>query len=237
MYNVKQLFKHKAIKEWRELVLENSRMNIALDDINKFSENYCVIPEKNNIFNMFRMIYPSQVKVVMVGQSPYPGYCPVTHVPYAFGPAFLPNPECVSTPMTLKKIILEVYRDLYGSYTASLGHPNKILINWINQGVMLLNASFTIGKDCPKYLEDHSLLWAEVVRNILSTISKELNPVFVLIGKEAWNLEECILSSPRILVSHPVARKDTSTPWEGSNVFSRISQMLKDKQVEPIKWL
>lgn len=240
--NAKISWERGAIKEWYKLVFDSKRMNVALSDLNSFAGKYDILPNKNDIFNMFRMIRPSHVKVVFVGQSPYPGLCPITNIPYAFGPAFLPNPKCVTTPMTLKNIIREVYRDVSqpGDTTrCNNKSPSEILTNWIKQGVLLLNASLTLGVNCPKYLEDHSVLWEEVLRDILSTISKELDPVFVFVGKEAWKFENCVVSQKYVIkVSHPVARRDTSTPWIGSNVFSNVSRLLAtEKKVAPIDWL
>ncbi len=183
---------------------------------------------------MFRMLPPDQVRVVFVGQSPYPGYCPVSKVPYAYGPAFFPSPGCVTTPATLRNIIQEASRDLSKPVTRS---PSETLLDWIDQGVMLLNASLTLGVDCPAYLEDHSVLWEEPMHEILTAIAEKLDPIFVLVGKDAWKFESSISASCCIKVSHPVARKETSTPWSGSCVFSRVSLAMIEKGMVPIRWL
>lgn len=236
--------KQGAINEWRRLILESDRMSLVLNDINRFSDKYTVIPRKNDIFNMFRMLYPYEVKVVIVAQSPYPSFCPNTQVPYACGPAFLPAFGCTTTPVTLRKIIAEACRDLCKTTTKS---PRDLVLYWISQGVMLLNASLTLGKDCPKYLEDHSVTWEEVMHNIVSTISANVDPVFLLVGKDAWKFENSIQTkvstSCAIKVSHPAARKDTVRThdalgsWMGSGVFSKISQAMIEKGEIPIKWV
>ena len=213
----------------------DERMLLALNDVDRFAKRYGILPHPKNVFNMFRMIRPSEVKVVIVGQSPYPGRCPLTHIAYAFGTAFLPSPGCVTVPATLRNVITEVSRDMCKKPTKS---SSETLLDWIEQGVMLLNASMTLGTDCPSYLEDHSLLWEEPMRNVLSIISRMCDPVFVFVGKESWKFENCILHSERtVKVSHPVARKETSTPWMGSGVFSRVSDMLIEQEKMPIRWL
>lgn len=227
------LFKHGAISEWMELVCDE-RLLLAIDDVDRFAKKYEILPHPRNVFNMFRMIRPSEVKVVVVGLSPYPGCCPLTHIAYAFGTAFLPAPGCITVPATLRNIIAEASRDLCKKPTKS---SSETLLDWIEQGVMLLNASLTLGVNCPRYLEDHSMLWEETMRNILSVISRLHDPVFMLVGKESWKFESCICDSDRtIKVSHPVARKETSTPWMGSGVFSRISDMLIEREKMPIRW-
>ena len=228
-------YRQGAISEWRELVLESDRMSIVLDCISNFADRYAILPCKRDIFNMFRILHPGEVKVVIVAQSPYPGCCPVTNVQYACGPALLPAPGCVTTPATLRKVVLEACRDL--SKNTSLS-PKDLLLHWISQGVMLLNASLTLGKDCPEYLEDHSVVWEEVMRDILCTISNlPSDPIFLLVGKDAWKFETSLSTNRVIKVSHPVARKDTATPWNGSGVFSRISSMMVEKGELPIRWI
>ena len=238
--NKKRLFKPGAITEWMDLLCDE-RLLFAIDDVDRFCScpehevrKYGLLPNPKNVFNVFRMIGPSDVKVVIVGQSPYPGSCPVTGVAYAFGPAFLPAPGCVTVPATLRNIISEASRDFGKKPKVS---ASETLLDWIGQGVLLLNASLTLGTNCPGYLEDHSLLWEEVMRNILYTISKLYNPVFVLVGKEAWKFEDSIAEEGVLKVSHPVARKETSTPWMGSGVFSRVSNMLILKGMMPIRWI
>lgn len=220
-------FKQGAIKEWRKFVLESDRMCQVLQDIDRWP--YTVLPCKPDIFNAFRMLYPHEVRVVMVAQSPYPDYCPATQIPYACGPAFVPAPGCATTPAALSSVVLEVSRNLSKKTTKP---PRNVLFSWIEQGVLLLNASLTLGKNCPKYLENHSVLWEEVMRDILSKISSEFDPIFVLIGKDAWKFESCVQTV--IKVSHPVEKKDTSTPWKGSCVFSDVCDLMIEKGEIPI---
>lgn len=228
-------FKQGAITEWMELVpaMSSDRMSIVLESTKTFGSKYTLLPKEEDVFNMFRMIYPGEVKVVFVGQSPYPGYCPVTRIPYACGPAFMPTPGCVTTPATLKNIVSEVCRDFGKSLRIP---PSDMLNEWINQGTMLLNSSLTMGSDCPTYLEDHSVTWEELMREILSTIYEKLDPIFILVGRDAWKFETCV-GNDVIKVSHPVARKETSTPWMKSSVFSNVSKMLVNKELTPIRWI
>jgi uracil DNA glycosylase len=227
-------FKPGAITEWQELVLGNDRMSLVLEDINKFCDKYDIVPSKKDVFNMFRMLYPHEVKVVIVTQSPYTDCCPSTQVPYACGPALLPAFRCVTTPVMLQKVIAEACRDLRKNITVS---PKDLVLYWISQGVMLLSVSLTFGKNCPKYLEDHSVTWEEVMHDILHTISAKIDPIFLLIGKDTWKFENDIKHGRVIKVSHPTANKSTDTPWIGSSVFSAMSIMMIENGNTPIKWI
>jgi uracil-DNA glycosylase len=212
------------------------RLGKVLDCIARFRESYEILPKPSHVFNMFRMIRPDEVKVVMIGQSPYPGCCPATNTPYAYGPAFFPNPMCATTPATLRNIVAELCRDMRISHLKT--PPNRLIEGWIGQGVMLLNASMTLGVRCPRYLEDHSVLWEEVMRGMVRAITAACNsPICVLIGRDAWKFEECITSKQVVKVSHPVARAKSSVPWMGSGVFSTVSRMMLDKGLMPIQWV
>lgn len=226
-------FKQGAITEWRKFVLDSDRMLQVLEDVDNFAHKYTIVPGKADIFNVFRMLHPDQVKVVIVAQSPYPGCCPATQMPYACGPAMLPAPGCTTTPATLRNVVSEACRNMHKKTSKP---PRELVLDWIEQGVLLLNSSLTLGKGCPKYLEDHSVVWEEVMRNILCKVSAEFDPVFVLVGKDAWKFETSI-QADCIKVSHPVARKETTTPWMGSGVFSAVSNMLLEKGQLPVKWI
>ncbi len=224
-------FERGAIQEWREFALESDRMLRVLEDIDRFK--HTIIPSKQDIFNAFRMIRPHRVRVVIVAQSPYPGRCPTTQIPYACGPALVPALGCATTPATLRNVVSEVSRDMSKRVTVP---PRDMLLKWVEQGVLLLNSALTLGRGCPGYLEDHSVLWEEVMQDILCKISTVYDPVFVLVGKDAWKFE-ANLQSPAVKVSHPVARKETSTPWAGSCVFSEVSDRMIEKGQVPIRWI
>ena len=68
------------MKAWKKVspVISSERMYITLGDLERFKEKHTVLPELNHAFDMFRMIMPQDVKVVMIGQSPYPGVCTAT---------------------------------------------------------------------------------------------------------------------------------------------------------------
>lgn len=218
-------------------VLDSERMCTVFGDLYRFEQQlgFGVLPRLRNVLDMFRMIMPQDVRVVIVAQSPYPGHCPNTGVPYACGPAFLPSRCCTTVPATLANVISEACRDFARLPTKS---PQDMLLDWVDQGVMLLNSSLTLGVGCPKYLENHSIMWHEIMQDVVCAICKEVDPVFVLVGRDAYKLEDNLLPNTRIIkVSHPVARKETSTPWYGSGVFSRVSGMMVERGDMPIKWL
>lgn len=210
-------FEKGAFAEWKKLWLDTERMRFLLSDLESFEQHYNILPSSHHVFNMFRMISPRNVKVVIIGDSPYSGKCNITNVSYACGPAFLPHPACVSTPNTLRQIMLELSNDLSTEITQS---PYEIILSWIKQGVLLLNSSLTVGVNCPQHLVDHSLLWNEVLVDLVQQVSGTFDPVFLLIGKASWKYESFI-TSPCIKA------------WE----FTHVSMIMKNRDQIPIAWL
>ena len=229
------------LSEWDAIFPElEGPLGEACYNLQEFSKKFSVLPKPCQIFRIFEMIRPSKVRVVFIGQSPYPGVCPATGIPYACGPAFLPDNRCQTTPVTLHQIGRELCRDMH---ILRLPMPlPSMLLSWIDQGVMLLNACLTIGVGpaCPRYLEDHSVLWEAIMHKIIHRLSNDLSndPVFVLIGHSAWKFEKDISSNCTVLkTSHPAARGATSLPFVGSGVFSAVSIALESTGLTPISWL
>lgn len=230
-----------TIREWDAIFPElEGPLEEIRHNVRDFNKKFRVLPRPCQIFMMFEMIRPYEVRVVFIGQSPYPGVCPATNVPYACGPAFLPDSRCKTTPVTLQQIGRELCRDMK---VAKLPMPlPSMLLHWISQGVMLLNACLTIGvgPTCPKYLEDHSVLWEDIMHKIVHRLSNDLSRdlVFVLIGHSAWKFEKDIRGTCKVFkTSHPAARSVTLLPFVGSGVFSAVSRALDEMGEAPVSWL
>ena len=229
------------LSEWDVIFPELEKpLEEIYNNVKKFSKTYSMLPRPCQILKMFEMIRPCEVRVVFLGESPYPGVCPATGVPYACGPAFLPDSRCKTTPLTLQQIGKELCRDMQ---VVKLPMPlTSLLLHWISQGVMLLNVSLTIGvgPTCPRYLEDHSVLWENIMHKIIHRLSNDLsrNLVFVLIGQSAWKFEEDISCNCTVIkTSHPVARNATLLPFLGSGVFSAVSRALYNMGETSVSWL
>ncbi|NAP00977.1 uracil-DNA glycosylase, partial [Halomonas sp. MG34] len=127
-------------------ILENDWAPLLQDEFSKdyyqelrtfLKEEYAkhtVYPKKEDIFNALHFTPYEKVKVVILGQDPY-------HGPnQAHGLSFSVNPQ-VSIPPSLRNIFKEQQDDL------DVPIPNHgYLINWAEQGVLLLNNVLTVRK-------------------------------------------------------------------------------------------
>lgn len=157
-----------------------------------------IYPPKHQVFRAFEVTPPDKVKVVILGQDPYP-----THG-YANGLAFAINPDMFhEVPPSLLYIFQSLDRD-YGPFWKT----DTSLLSWAQQGVLLLNTALTVehGK-----AGSHSLLWREFTEYVISFISnKKSNIVFMLWGSDACSFEAFIKNKDNHLIikaGHPVFDK------------------------------
>lgn len=184
-----------------------------------------VNPPKAQLFKALSVVPLREVRVVIVGQDPYPSSEHATGVAFSV-------PEGVYFPQTLKSIFKE--------YTADLRYPMPTsgdLSRWTDQGVLLWNA-------IPSTRAGHSLFhnwdeWKYLTREIVQRCA-EKGVVFAFLGATAREFAKDIdeRNNRIILTSHPSPRGslNSRTPFEGSRLFSTINARLNEIGLDPIDW-
>lgn len=145
-----------------------------------------VTPKQKDVLR-FMELKPSKIKVVIIGQDPYP----TKNV--ANGRAFAVNLDC-PIPKSLYNIFQELV-EVKGHFKA-----DRTLEHWVKQGVLLLNASLTtiIGNS-----NAHTHLWAEFIKKVITFLDHNFpNIKWVLWGKFAQKLGEN-LHGEKIIDAHP----------------------------------
>jgi uracil-DNA glycosylase len=128
-----------------------------------------IFPPGPQIFNAFNTTPFDKVKVVILGQDPYP-------TPgQAMGLSFS-VPNGVNTPASLQNIYKELQTDL-GIPIAKHGD----LTNWANQGVFLLNAMLTVEKGQP--LSHEKAGWQTFTDAVIRTLSDQRKDLFFYYGE------------------------------------------------------
>jgi uracil-DNA glycosylase len=179
-------------------------------------------PDRTDIFRAFRVPIES-VRVVIVGQDPYPTRG------HAVGLAFSTNRNVRPLPRSLANIYTEL-RDDVGIPPAEHGDLSR----WVDQGVLLLNTSLTVREgDAGSH---RSWQWKDVTGAALGALAERGGPlVAVLWGRDAqWAVP--LLNGVELIESaHPSplsARRD----FFGSRPFSRINDLLAAQGAPPIDW-
>ena len=191
-------------------------MNTLVDNVNQDKR---FTPRFKDVFNAFYECPYDKVKVVIVGQDPYP------QLGVADGIAF----SCSRKGKT-EKSLQYIFKALYGEYE---GHDND-LRRWSNQGVLMINTAFTceINK-----IGSHYAIWKSFTEYLFDNLNKH-KPVtiFVLMGKkaEAWQI---LLGNQIIFkVAHPASAAYRGGKWEHLDVFNKINNALEKQGKTCINW-
>ena len=180
------------------------------------------LPAGEDVFAAFGMPL-EDVKVLIVGQDPYP-------TPgHPIGLCFAVAPEVRPLPKSLQNIFRE--------YCDDLGHPppsNGDLTPWVEEGVMLLNRCLTVQPGRPASHRGKG--WEEVTDQAIRALVERGGPlVAILWGRQAQSLEPMLGEVPTITSPHP-SPLSASRGFFGSRPFSRANELLEQQGGEPVDW-
>jgi len=184
-----------------------------------------IYPPGPLIFNAFNQTPFNKLKVVIIGQDPY-------HNPgQAHGLSFS-VPNGIKPPPSLVNIYKEIQNDLGIPMPAGYGN----LINWAQQGVLLLNAILTVRANEPA---SHSKIgWMNFTDTVISKISDEKKGViFLLWGKFAQEKQLLIDETKHFVLkaAHP-SPFSADKGFFGCKHFSKANELLTDQGLPPINW-
>ena len=198
---------------WREIVDLESVAQIGAN----LGPNF--LPSSKLIFKSLE-VDPDDVKVVIVGQDPYP------NSEHAMGLAFSVPAEVGVLPASLKNIYKELEADL------GIIRENGDLSAWLEQGVLLLNMSLTV---LPNESGSHSKIgWQVITQQIISDVAKR-GAVAVLWGREAQLMSKYFALEDQFIAPHP-SPLSVYRGFYGSKPFSKVNSRLVEKGLTPIKW-
>jgi uracil-DNA glycosylase len=189
----------------------------------ELAEGRTYLPAGANVLRAFTFPF-DQVRVLIVGQDPYP-------TPgHAVGMSFSVAPEVRPLPRSLANIFTEYGTDL-GLPPPSCGD----LTPWAQRGVLLLNRVLTVRPGNPASHRGKG--WEAVTECAIRALVERRQPmVAVLWGRDASTLKpmlgaECVaIESP-----HP-SPLSASRGFFGSRPFSRANESLQRMGAEPIDW-
>jgi uracil-DNA glycosylase len=183
-----------------------------------------VLPSGDLVFAALRATPFESVRVVILGQDPYPNR---TH---AVGLAFsVPRDLGPPLPRSLVRIRTELQTD--GGWTVP---DHGSLKAWTDKGVLLLNTTLTFREG---QSGTHRRAWTNLTDAILSAVIAKKDPVaFLIWGRHAQDKAHLITGDHHVVVRspHPMAR--TRPGFRGSKPFSRANDGLERRGVDPINW-
>ena len=180
------------------------------------------LPAGEHVLRAFKQPF-HDVRVLIVGQDPYP-------TPgHAVGLSFSVAPDVRPIP----KSLINIYKE----YVDDLGYPppaNGDLTPWADQGILLLNRALTVQPNKPNSHQGKG--WEQVTEQAIKALAARSEPmVAILWGRNARNLRPLLGDVPCIESAHP-SPLSAHNGFFGSRPFSRANKMLEDQGAAPVEW-
>ena len=165
----------------------------------------------------------AQVRVLVVGQDPYP-------TPgHPMGLSFSVQPQVRPLPRSLENIFRELVDDV-GVARPATGD----LSPWADRGVMLLNRVLTVRTGAPASHRGKG--WEVVTDRAIAALVERGGPlVAVLWGRDAQSLAPALGDVPIVRSAHP-SPLSAHGGFFGSRPFSQVNALLVAQGAEPMDW-
>ncbi|MGV0742032.1 uracil-DNA glycosylase [Mycolicibacterium sp. XJ870] len=190
----------------------------------ELSSGHRYLPAGQNVLRAFTFPF-DQVRVLIVGQDPYP-------TPgHAVGLSFSVAADVRPLPRSLSNIFTE--------YAEDLGYPQPSsgdLTPWAQRGVLLLNRVLTVRPGTPASHRGKG--WEAVTECAIRALVARRQPlVAVLWGRDACTLKPMLAEGDCATIesAHP-SPLSASRGFFGSRPFSRANELLQQRGASPIDW-
>ena len=180
------------------------------------------LPSGQNVLRAFTLPL-AQVRVLVVGQDPYP-------TPgHPVGLSFSVGADVTPLPASLRNMYKELSEDL-----GIAPPPNGDLTPWFTQGVLLLNRVLTVQPGSPGSHRGKG--WEAITQRAIEALAARGGPlVAVLWGRDARNLKPQLVDIPVVESAHP-SPLSASAGFFGSRPYSRVNALLTEQGAAPIRW-
>jgi uracil-DNA glycosylase len=180
------------------------------------------LPEGPRVLRAFEQPFDA-VRVLVVGQDPYP-------TPgHAVGLSFSVAPDVRPIPRSLVNVFAELQDDL-GVPAPSSGD----LSPWAAQGVLLLNRALTVRPGAPG--SHRGAGWESITEQAIRALAARGGPlVAILWGRNARELRPLLGGVPAIESAHP-SPMSARNGFFGSRPFSRANALLAEQGAPPVDW-
>lgn len=202
---------------------EDGEFRDFLGEVEKlYEENPDCTPKKEQIFRVFELCDFDKVKVVFLGQDPYPNKDWACGLAFAFGNNEKPQ-------QSLANIFKELELEGFSPKDSSLE-------GWVSQGVLLMNTSLT-------FVPGHAELiqkWQKHTSRVLTKLSANAKIAFILLGSAAQKAVKFKSKENVFKAGHPSNLYQTAKkyffPQADKSLFKRCNQFLKAQGQTEIDW-
>ena len=182
------------------------------------------LPDGDRILRAFSRPL-ADVRVLLVGQDPYPTPGHPVGLSFSVAPDVRPIPRS----------LVNIYQEL----VADLGVPRPTtgdLTPWFEHGVMLLNRVLTVAPGAPASHRGRG--WERVTERAIEALVERRTPtVAILWGRDAQSLKPLLAAGdvPWVESVHP-SPLSASRGFFGSRPFSRTNALLEQQGAQPVDW-
>ncbi len=215
---------------WKDVLKEEFEKEYFIRLVEFIKKEYSskpgsVFPEGQHIFRAFNSCPFNKVKVVILGQDPYPTKG------HAHGLCFSVEETVNPLPRSLQNIFKELFSDL-GKPMATSGS----LIHWAEQGVLLLNSVLTVEGGMP---ESHAGKgWEQFTDAVIQKLSSQKEGlVYMLWGSKAQQKAQFVNPQVnKVLKSVHPSPLSAHRGFFGCRHFSQANTYLVHNGEAPVNW-
>lgn len=213
--------------DWMK-VIDRTELNNVMAKVGQEYRRKPLCPAQSDVFRAFEFCPLKDLKVVMLGQDPYPQKGVATGV--LFGNRKEVNEDNLSPSLNAVKEAAINFEVPHHCITF-----DQTLESWAKQGILMINSALTVEMN---RIGSHVMLWRPFIAKLLKSLS-EYNTaiVYVLFGRQAQTFKPYINDrfNHIIEIEHPAyfARSGTKMPHQ---LFVDISNKVKEIYGVPIKW-
>lgn len=209
-------------------VIDKRELESVLSKLGPEYRRKPICPAQSNVFKAFEGCPYDKLKVVMLGQDPYPQKGVATGI--LFGNKEGTRDEDLSPSL---QVIKEAAINFEIPHNCIIFDPT--LESWAKQGILMINSALTVEMN---KIGSHVMLWRPFIASLLKKLSEnETGIIYVLFGKQAQTFKPYINKQFNTVLeeNHPAyfARTGEAMPH---TVFEQISKLTKGMYGMPITW-
>lgn len=209
-------------------VIDRQELNNVMLKVGLEYRRKLLCPAQLDVFKAFKVCSLRDLKVVMLGQDPYPQKGVATGI--LFGNKSSVSENNLSPSLNIVKEAVINYEIPHNCIIF-----DQTLESWAEQGILMINSALTVEMN---RVGSHVMLWRPFIAKLLKNLSRHNTAIiYVLFGRQAQTFKPYINSKFNYIieVEHPAyfARSGTKMPYQ---VFIDISNKVKEIYGVPIRW-
>uniref|UniRef100_A0A6C0JS41 Uracil-DNA glycosylase-like domain-containing protein n=1 Tax=viral metagenome TaxID=1070528 RepID=A0A6C0JS41_9ZZZZ len=189
-----------------------------------------ILPKPHEVFRIFHLIKPHQIKVIIIGQDPYPQRGIADGIAFSSHCRLKP---CSDSNFIIPNSLNNIYLELKEFEGIEVDKNNPSLERWVNRGVFLINSAWTVLEND---VNSHGNLWKSFIDHLLRFIKNGNEKcICVSFGAKAKKFISIFPEGFKFHCTHPASRTADKGFFK-SDIFKSINQKLIEIGDQPIDW-